>query len=370
MAVDAAIYQSAAFKEFQDLCREKGILERPAGLEQHDVADGLTDDATLMRFFIARNKDSDAAFQQLKEAFETRKTVNDIAIHQNIDVDIYESTRPLYPHWTGRRTKRGIPICAYDLSYLSGGALVEYHKSRNMPHSTSTDQSSTLSATQRAFATYDTLTRFVLPLCSAMRDRPNPESPVSSTIYLVDASQLTIKQALDVRNYAQDITKLLATCFPEVIDTIYVLNAPSYFSKIWYLVKRFVDPNTASKLVILTSEEVLPTLTQTIDLENIPVQYGGGFSFKQGMVPELDLGLRERLEWFGTKEGMVPTGPLKWRIGVQGRRVGVAVGTEGGEQREVVFVSLTVEDGKAEETKIVENDATMVVGDHEVKVVA
>ena len=77
-------------------------------------------------------------------------------------------------------------------------------------------------ATQRAVAFHDTMTRFIFPLCSAMRDRPNPETPISGAVYLVDVSSLSLKQAMEVRNFAQDISKLLATSFPEVLHTVFV----------------------------------------------------------------------------------------------------------------------------------------------------
>ena len=55
-----------------------------------------------------------------------------------------------------------------------------------------------------------------------MRDRPSPEEPITGTIVIVDVSSFGLKQAWSVRNYAQNISKILATCYPEVLDTIYV----------------------------------------------------------------------------------------------------------------------------------------------------
>jgi hypothetical protein len=55
-----------------------------------------------------------------------------------------------------------------------------------------------------------------------MRDRPNADTPISSAVYLVDISTLGVKQALSVRNYAQNVSSILATSFPEVLDTVFV----------------------------------------------------------------------------------------------------------------------------------------------------
>jgi hypothetical protein len=87
------------------------------------------------------------------------------------------------------------------------------------------EQCSTSEATRRAIIVLDYLTRFALPLCSAMGDRPNPDTPVSSVVIIVDIGSFSMKQAWSIRWYGQNISKLLATCFPEVVDKIYV-NAP------------------------------------------------------------------------------------------------------------------------------------------------
>jgi hypothetical protein len=75
---------------------------------------------------------------------------------------------------------------------------------------------------QRACVVHDNLVRFVLPLCSAMTDRPNPTVPVTSALYIADISELGLRQGWDLRSYAQDITKLLALCYPELLDRVFV----------------------------------------------------------------------------------------------------------------------------------------------------
>jgi hypothetical protein len=43
-----------------------------------------------------------------------------------------------------------------------------------------------------------------------------------SAVYLVDVAAFGLKQAWDLRSYAQDISKLLAMSYPEVVDTVFV----------------------------------------------------------------------------------------------------------------------------------------------------
>ena len=119
----------------------------------------------------------------------------------------------------------------FDIAGLNHEAMAAYKKTREMPLSKGglqTMQGANPNSVQRAIAFHETLTRFVLPLCTSMRDRPDPHIPVSSAVYLVDVSSLGLKQALALRTYAQDISKLLATSFPEVVDTVYVSAACYY----------------------------------------------------------------------------------------------------------------------------------------------
>lgn len=75
---------------------------------------------------------------------------------------------------------------------------------------------------QLASVYHDHLTRMVLPLCSMMNDRPDPSTPITGSVYLVDASNLGVKQGWSLRSFAQSISWLLSTCYPETIKRIFV----------------------------------------------------------------------------------------------------------------------------------------------------
>lgn len=130
-----------------------------------------------------------------------------------------------YPHWTGSRNTRGLPICMFDIGHLNNEVIASYKNDRDKAVSSNTKNE--LSAAQKAFAIHDGLIRFILPLCSSVRDRPEPDSPILSAVYLVDVSAFSLKQAWDLRTYAQDISKLLALSYPEVVDTVFVSGSLS-----------------------------------------------------------------------------------------------------------------------------------------------
>lgn len=307
-------HEQEQFKSFIEQCRDEGLLEHPVGLSAEDAPDGLNDEVTLLRFLAARSFDIPGALQQFKEAHKIRNSVNSTEAYSNFDIDDFEQLRCMYPHWSGHRTKLGLPICTLDIVYLDGSHIAKFNNY------------APAEITCRAITSIDYLTRFVLPLCSAMIDRPNPEKAISNAVYLIDIADLTLRQTWGIRRYAQSITGLLATCYPEVVDKIYILNAPSYFSKIWAFIKSWIDPNTAKKLVVVNPEDALTTLLETIDMEYIPERYGGKSTVKEGMIPTVD-GLKELL---GVET--LPDGPIKW-ITDQGIRTAAAVGTRNGEAR-------------------------------------
>ncbi|PYI16058.1 CRAL/TRIO domain protein [Aspergillus violaceofuscus CBS 115571] len=317
---------TAALTSFKALCAERGLLDRPQGLQAGDVVDGLTDDLTLLRFLQARKNDPPSALQQYESALRFRADKSIVEVYNTISIDDYEATRKLYPHWTGRRTRTHLPILFLDVAHLHTDAMQHWRHTRSL-----TDQNAPDMA-QRACAFFDTLTRFILPLCTAAAG-----TPVTKSIYLVDAKALSLKQAWNLRDFAKEISWILATCYPETIETIFVCNAPSYFSTIWGVMKKFVDPVTAAKLVILTEGQVLPALEGLVEHESIPLQCGGGFEVVHGMRADLDAGL---LEVLGKERPvMLPEGPLKWREDGEGRRVLVATGsTVSGAREEVVAV--------------------------------
>lgn len=78
----------------------------------------------------------------------------------------------------------------------------------------------------RLFALYENLTRFVMPLCSAVPGRPNPETPVDQSNNIVDISKVGLKQFWNLRSHMQDASTLATAHYPETLDRIFV-NFPS-----------------------------------------------------------------------------------------------------------------------------------------------
>ena len=74
----------------------------------------------------------------------------------------------------------------------------------------------------RVMAIYEHLTRFVMPLCSAIPERAEPDQAVTKMVCIVDISNISIRQVWNVRGWIQDIGKLFAINYPEILDKVFV----------------------------------------------------------------------------------------------------------------------------------------------------
>lgn len=63
---------------------------------------------------------------------------------------------------------------------------------------------------------------------------------------------------------------------PKTLHCFLIINAPSWFSLIWSVVKKLIDPRTASKIEVFTSSKSgTARMNELIDHAQIPADYGG-----------------------------------------------------------------------------------------------
>lgn len=90
-------------------------------------------------------------------------------------------------------------------------------------------------------------------------------------------------------------------------------------------------------MFILSQSQVLPTLLQFIDIEDIPQKYGGRLAFESGDMPNLDPAIRECMS-IGPEadaETYLLTAPVRWiDDGSDGEMKAISVGSMGGERRQ------------------------------------
>jgi len=185
-------------------------------------------------------------------------------VYETIDVEEYDQSRRLvgkfhgpdtqngglpelqYPQWTGRRDRRGIPVYVFEVAHLNAKTVAanESSSSKNPINVTSKVPPKML----RLFALYENLVNFALPLCSTLPDRQFPETPVSQSNNIVDISNVGLRQFWSLKNHMQDASQLATAHYPETLDRIFVIGAPSFFPTVWGWVKRWFDPITVVSL--------------------------------------------------------------------------------------------------------------------------
>lgn len=182
------------------------------------------------------------AWTQFKDTEDWRKENQLDKLYETIDIDEYEQTRRLYPQWLGRRDKRGIPLYLFEVAHLDSKAVSAYQTSTSSKSQAVTNKVPVKML--RLFALYENLCSFVLPLCSTIPNRPSPETPISQSNNIVDISKVGLKQFWNLKSHMQDASMLATAHYPETLDRIFIIGAPSFFPTVWGWVKRWFDPVT------------------------------------------------------------------------------------------------------------------------------
>ncbi|KAI8631937.1 CRAL-TRIO domain-containing protein [Xylariaceae sp. FL1651] len=321
--------ETQALVEFKALLVEKGLY-KPGPPPSHS-------DPTLLRYLRARKWVPQDAYGQFSET-EKFRSANEIELlYDSIDIDSYEASRKLYPRWTGRRDKRGIPIYVFQIRHLDSKAVADYEKSTETTYSKAKTDGKTPPKLLRLFALYENLTRFVQPLSSECTDRKHPETPITLSTNIVDISHVSLRMFWNLKGHMQAASQLATSHYPETLDRIFIIGAPYFFSTVWGWIKRWFDPVTVSKIFILSDHDVMPVLTTFMDPKDIPKGYGGQLQWSFFDEPAYGDEIKRITRWENGHTSF-PPGPCYWQPTADGTRLEcVAVGSKNGvERREIV----------------------------------
>lgn len=318
-------------KEEQALREFKASLEAN-GLYKHGPP-ASHDDPTLLRYLRARKWVVQDAYKQFSDT-ENFRGANQIGLlYDTMDIDCYEESKKLYPRWTGRRDKRGIPIYVYQIRHLNSQAVAAYEKSSETSFSKAKPDGRTPARLLRLFALYENLTRFAQPLCTECTDREYPQTPITLSTNIVDISHVSLRMFWNLKGHMQTASELATSHYPETLDRIFIIGAPHYFGTVWGWIKRWFDPVTVSKIFILRPNDVIPVLTQFMDITSIPKVYGGELEWTFFEDPTFDDEIN-RICHFENGYETFPHGPLYWNTLDDGKRMEcLAVGTKDGKDR-------------------------------------
>lgn len=169
------------------------------------------DDATVLRYLRARRWDLPSAHAQFADTEAWRKKAGVDELYNTIDVQAYEASRRLYPQWTGRRDRRGIPVYLFEIRHLDLKTIAQVDKAAgrgklgNLP------------------ALYENLTRFAQPLCTQLTDREYAgRTPITLSTNIVDVSGVSLKGYWNLKGHMQAASELATAHYPETLDRIFV----------------------------------------------------------------------------------------------------------------------------------------------------
>jgi len=100
-------------------------------------------------------------------------------------------------------------------------------------------------------------------------------------VHVIDLQGLSIFQFYKMKNTVLPVFKHLGDQFPNTLWKLFAINSPSVFSTIWGIVKKFIDPETAAKVNILSvseTTEVKRFQEAGIPLDQLPSWVTGGTS--------------------------------------------------------------------------------------------
>lgn len=147
------------------------------------------------------------------------------------------------------------------------------------------------------------MTRFVLPLCDSLPQEPS--TPVSSVTTIIDLADVSLSTMWSLRSHLQQASVMATAHYPETLNTIAIVNSPSYFPTVWswikacgakhldrwqlrkYLFQGWFDEGTRHKIHVL-GKDPGESLRELIDRENLPAVYGGELEWVFEDEPSLD----------------------------------------------------------------------------------
>ncbi|KAG5653654.1 hypothetical protein H0H81_011614 [Sphagnurus paluster] len=260
--------QVESFEAFKEDLSKAGLYT-PAT----DLAKASHDDSTILRFLRARGFSLAPAHKQFSDAENWRKQHDVLNLYNTFDPVEFEDAKRFYPRWTGRRDKNGLPLYVYRLASLA-------------PIQKELDVVPADRRYQRIVALYEFMARFTFPLCSHL-PHPSPNTPISSTTTIIDLQNVSLSSIWYLRSHLQEASRLATANYPETLNTIAVVNSPSFFPTIWGWIKGWFDEGTRSKIHVL-GKDPGPTLRDLVHADDLPKSYGGELPWTFEDEPQLD----------------------------------------------------------------------------------
>jgi hypothetical protein len=106
------------------------------------------------------------------------------------------------------------------------------------------------------------------------------------------ASQLNSKSLTIIKEQSA----IDSVCFPETMNKMLIVNAPTFFAATWRIIKGWLDPRTAAKIEVISSKATAEKrLLDLVDADQLPSDYGGKAKDTVTIMDESGPGLADKV---------------------------------------------------------------------------
>ncbi|KZT35189.1 CRAL/TRIO domain-containing protein [Sistotremastrum suecicum HHB10207 ss-3] len=220
-----------------------------------------TDDDTLLRFLRARKWNVTASKEMISACQLWRKSVEGKgidALYREMDPFDFPQRDIVFTYWSmyyHNVDKTGRPINIQHLGSINLPALYEHVTPEKHWRS--------------IFLTAEGLMREILPAASRKAGRH-----INNGLCIVDLKGFTLSQFWQMRDLVKKSFQVSQDYYPETMGKLIVINAPTSFTYIWGIVKRWLAQETVNKVEIL-GNAYLEDLLKEIDVDALPASLGG-----------------------------------------------------------------------------------------------
>lgn len=213
-------------------------------------------DWNILRFLRARNFDISKTQKMLAEylAFRQRKDFNRIA---NLSKEQLDRVQSYFYHYHFAMDKFGRPLIMEDLGQ---SRLTEAGRDLSL------DEIEDWMA-----QTYDRVINVEFPICSALTGRR-----IEKCVFVFDIGKVNVVKLFQgkFRGILETMIKIGQNYCPEILEVLFVVNAPFVFKGIWAIIQTMLDSKTRKKIHI-ESDNAASKLLKLVDAEQLPASLGG-----------------------------------------------------------------------------------------------
>jgi hypothetical protein len=234
--------------------------EKLAQIRQELVKEGYFDEARhndsyLTRFLISRNFEIKATLSKLIATENWRKKIDIDKIINDFAFTEHEEIHKIYPRYYHSVDKEGRSIYIEQLKNIDYTKLSLITTSKRLE--------------MQNIRELERLVNHRFVACSKKFNKPIDKGTV-----IIDCKGAPFSQFGQLLHYLKMVAEISSDHYPETLGIMFVINAPFVFTALWNIIKKFIDPKTAGKTLILDSD-YQATLLEYIDPEHLPVAFGG-----------------------------------------------------------------------------------------------